>query len=79
MKRKIKYILVFLLVLPFIIVLASDYFIKQNAENKTYSDISLIKKNKVGLVLGTSKYLSSGQINLYFKYRIDATYELYKK
>ena len=34
--------------------------------------------NQVGLVLGTSKFLSNGQINLYFKYRMDAAAELYK-
>jgi SanA protein len=33
----------------------------------------------VGLLLGTSKYLSNGKINGYWKYRIDATVELYKK
>lgn len=37
-----------------------------------------MKKNKVGLVLGTSKYLTDGRINLYFKYRIDATVDLFK-
>ncbi|MBI6120786.1 SanA/YdcF family protein [Salegentibacter maritimus] len=28
--------------------------------------------------MGTSKYLSDGRINLYFKYRIDATVDLFK-
>lgn len=34
--------------------------------------------NKVGLLLGTSKYLSDGRINLYYQYRIDAALQLYK-
>jgi SanA protein len=37
-----------------------------------------IPKNEVGLLLGTSKTLSSGVENLYYKYRIEAAVELYK-
>lgn len=33
---------------------------------------------KVALVLGTSEYLSNGNRNLYFTYRINAAYALYK-
>ena len=41
--------------------------------------MTLIKKNKVGLVLGTAKVLQNGRLNLYFKYRIEATVALYKE
>lgn len=40
--------------------------------------IGKIQHAKVGLVLGTSKYLTNGRSNLYFKYRIDKAAELYK-
>ncbi len=43
-----------------------------------YSSIEKIPYNDVALVLGTSKYLYNGQINMYFKFRMDAAYELYK-
>lgn len=43
-----------------------------------YSSIENIPYNDVALVLGTSKYLYNGQINMYFKFRMDAAYELYK-
>ena len=43
-----------------------------------YSSIEDIPYNDVALVLGTSKYLYNGQINMYFKFRMDAAYELYK-
>ncbi|WP_422091722.1 SanA/YdcF family protein [Tenacibaculum ovolyticum] len=79
MKKKRAYIILLLLILPFILILASNYSVENNAQNKTYSDASKIKKNKVGLVLGTAKTLKNGRINLYFKYRINATVELYKK
>ena len=43
-----------------------------------YSSIEEIPYNDVALVLGTSKYMNNGQINMYFKFRMDAAYELYK-
>jgi len=42
-----------------------------------YNDINEIPKNKVGLLLGTSKYIGK-YLNYYYKYRIDAAVELYK-
>lgn len=65
--------------IPIVLVLGANYTIEKNAKHKTFSDASKIQENKVGLVLGTSKYLSNGRINLYFKYRIDATVELFTK
>lgn len=43
-----------------------------------YSSIEEIPYNDVALVLGTSKYLYDGRVNMYFKFRMDAAYELYK-
>lgn len=61
------------------LVLFSNYSIEKNSKNKTFFDASQIEKNKVGLVLGTSRTLKNGTINLYFKYRIEATVELFNK
>ena len=77
MKKKVLLLSIF--VLPISLIFFSNYSIKSNAHNKTFSSTKDIKKNKVGLVLGTSKYLKGGRINLYFKYRINATVELFKK
>ncbi|NVK63882.1 MAG: YdcF family protein [Flavobacteriales bacterium] len=41
-------------------------------------DFNELPKVKVGIVPGTIRYLSSGQPNLYFSYRIDAAAELYR-
>ncbi len=79
MRKKIIYILLFVIVFPFLMAFTSNYFIEQNAKNKTYFNSSEIKKNKVGLVLGTAKILQNGRTNLYFTYRINATVELFKK
>ena len=48
------------------------------SKGKTYTSVDEIPANKVGLVLGTSKYTRNGNINLYFEYRIRATVQLYK-
>lgn len=56
-----------------------DTMVKRNARNKIFSSVEKIPYNKVGLLLGTSKYLSNGHLNLYYKYRIEAAIELYKK
>jgi SanA protein len=77
MKKKKTGILLVITVI--ILVFGANYAIKKNAKNKTFSDASLIEKNKVGLVLGTVKVLKNGRINLYFKYRIEATLALYRK
>jgi SanA protein len=76
-KKLLKYsLLTFLLILGFIFM--ANNAIEKNANNKTYSDLNKIEKNKVGMVLGTSKTLRNGTINLYFKYRIDAVVDLYE-
>ena len=59
-------------------ILVFNQIIIQNTKNLIFNDTSTIPKNKVGLVLGTGKFLANGHINLYYKYRIDAAAALYK-
>lgn len=75
-----KTILLFVLLIGFILsfLLISDGYVKSTAKEHLHSDAASIPSAKVGIVLGTSKYLKSGQENLYFKYRIAAAVELYK-
>ena len=79
MKKRKKIIFLLIFIIPIVLIFTANYSIEKNSENKTFSNWSEIQKNKVGLVLGTSKILKNGRINLYFKYRINATVELYKK
>lgn len=74
-KRKVVFI-AFTSVILF--VLFANIFIEISTRGKVFSDTDKIEKNKVGLVLGTAKLLKNGNINLYFKYRIDATVKLYQ-
>lgn len=56
----------------------SNTRINKQTENLTYSEISEVPYNQVGLLLGTAQYVESGRVNLYFKYRIDAAVLLFK-
>lgn len=75
-----KYLKTFtkLIVIVVIIVLLLDTSITYKAKNYVFDDINTIKKNRVGLVLGAGKYTSHGNINLYYKYRLDAAVNLFK-
>lgn len=55
-----------------------NWRIERASAHEIYADVTLVPANKVGLLLGTSKWLRNGQPNLYFKYRIDAAVELYQ-
>jgi SanA protein len=65
------------LVLILIAIYVSNRLVKHTAKTKLYSTTNTIPFNKVGLLLGTGKNLSNGNLNLYYKYRIDATLELF--
>jgi SanA protein len=77
MKKRTKIILVSIPIITLVFMIITNSLVKNAAKGKTFTSVINIKKNKVGLVLGTSKYLSNGTINLYFQYRIDATLELF--
>lgn len=61
----------------FLIVFANSR-IEHRSEPYVYSNVQELPFNKVGLLLGTSKYLRSGKPNQYFANRIAATLELYR-
>lgn len=78
MKKKLGKILVILIAIPFVVLFLCNSAIVSSANGKTYFDTQKIPKNKVGLVLGTSKKLSSGHPNPYYNHRIEATVQLFK-
>ena len=61
-----------------IIIVATDFRISHKAEGYLYSTVTNIPKNKVGLLLGTSKFIAKGGINPYYTYRVDAAITLFK-
>ncbi len=79
-KRNRKKVLL-LCFLFFLLCLASIYVsdkLISKSSRYLYASVKNTPHNKVGLVLGTSKYLKNGRINLYYKYRVDATLKLYQ-
>ncbi|NUM50875.1 MAG: YdcF family protein [Flavobacteriales bacterium] len=65
--------------LSFILLsLWANLSITSQTKNFLYSDINTVPSHKAALVLGTSKYRSNGEKNLYFLYRIQAAALLYK-
>ena len=82
MKKAFKFILLSMIILVVLIlftVVFANIQINLKTKDVIFDSVDDISFNKVGLVLGTSKYLSKGRLNLYFKYRIDAVCELYNK
>lgn len=52
--------------------------INQQTRNAIFENVKVIPENKVGLLLGTSKSLKSGNPNQYFYNRITAAVELFE-
>ena len=77
MKKTLKFLSISL-VLMLLAVYFSNFLVKRTAKTKLYNTTESIPFNKVGLLLGTGKKLSNGNLNLYYKYRIDAAVTLFK-
>lgn len=76
--KKIIKISILLIVLVLISVFGADFWVENATENKVFNSVEEIPQNRVGLLLGTGKFLASGRVNLYYEYRIDAAVKLYK-
>lgn len=74
--KYLKYTIVLMLT-SFVIVLLLNVIVEFDTRGKTYASTTSIPKNRVGLVLGTSKRSRKGGINYYYKHRIAATVKLY--
>lgn len=67
---------IFLAVVAALLILTADGLISKQSKY-CYTELSDLPSAKVGLVLGTSKYVKKGSINLYYTYRLNAAKELY--
>jgi len=76
--EKIRNILTFIFILLIIIVTIINLIIYFGSRSYLYDDIETIPENRVGLVLGTSKYFLTGEKNPYFKNRIIAATKMYE-
>ena len=65
------------LIIAPIFIFSADYYIKSSTASAIYSNVDEVPAHKVGMVLGTSKYMKGGGINSYYKNRIEGTAALY--
>lgn len=75
--KKLK-ILIIAMICVILGVFLTYHWISYKAKGLHYNNIEKVPKNKVGLVLGASKLSASGNINLFYKHRVNAAVELYK-
>jgi SanA protein len=68
-----------ILIVSFVLIIISNKWIINSTKQQLYTSVTEIPYLKVGLVLGASKNTVRGTSNLYFKYRIEAAYQLYKE
>lgn len=62
----------------FLFVLWINLEVTKTGRQYSYDSVSSIPHNHCAVVLGTSKYISAGKINLYYSYRIQSAVLLYK-
>ena len=77
-RKKLLFILIIISIFSVISLYKANKIVIDKTAEKTYDTITSIPKNKVGLLLGTTKFLQNGRVNLYYTYRINATVALYK-
>ncbi|WP_093026406.1 SanA/YdcF family protein [Pustulibacterium marinum] len=76
--RKMIQIFFILILVLVIIIFSVDFLVNKDTEGSTFSSVERIASQKVGLLLGTSKYIRRGELNKYYENRIDAAVALYK-
>ena len=79
--KRIKRLIIGLAVIALVTFLTLWYanrLVVVSAEGKTFEKVEEVPYTRVGLLLGTSKYIKSGYQNQYFSYRIKAATELFK-
>jgi SanA protein len=75
-KKKIFLALLILLIATVVTTYCCDKLVVKAASGKLYADVNSIPFNRVGLLLGTSKFVASGRENPYYLYRIRAALQL---
>ena len=76
MKKVVKFI-GGVIILGLLFILHCNYEVIKTARGVTYDQVEDLPYNRVGVVLGTSKYLVGGGINQYYKNRMKAAAEIY--
>ena len=70
MLKRLIYLFLTLFILLAVTLIACDRWIGWKTNPYIFEDVDTLPAKKVGMVLGTSKYYTSGYINQYYQYRI---------
>ncbi|MDR2868767.1 MAG: YdcF family protein [Bacteroidales bacterium] len=76
--KRVLWGVVFIIIVGIGMIFYANIKIENSTRHLVYNTTENIPFNKVGLLLGTSKYLTSGKENQYYNNRIKATFELFK-
>lgn len=79
MLKKLGRIIVLFIILILVSIFSANYIIEKNTEKYVFDQIQNVPKTRVGIVLGTSKYLVQGGINNFYQNRINAAVLLYRQ
>lgn len=77
--RRSIFLILFLILVASIAVYYCNLRVKEAAKDRLFSDFKQIPYRRVGLVLGTAKYLQEGLENPYYRYRINAAIQLIRQ
>jgi SanA protein len=77
MKRTITYLLISLIV-GVGAILTINYTVRSTTKERIYTSIKEIPAKRAALLLGTTKYIATGQQNYFYIYRIRAAVRLWK-
>ncbi len=77
MKKFLIYSLLTISLTAIVTTLAFDHWISWKTANYIYDDVKKLPTRTVGMILGTSKYYSSGLPNEYYKYLIQGAINAY--
>lgn len=64
-------------ILLFLFIIGSYEWVRYSTQDQITNDIEQVTPTKTAMVLGTSKYVVGGGVNLFFKYRMEAVKELF--
>jgi SanA protein len=76
--RKFKFLIILLIVVMSVFTIWANHSISSLSQPFLSDDITNIKPVKVGLLLGTSKFIANGTRNDFFYNRIEATVNLFR-
>lgn len=78
MIKKLRLLFIVIFSVTVIVIWFCNFWIEHSTQYYVYDNVEDIPYNKVGILLGTTKSLESGEPNPFFYYRIEAAIALYK-